>query len=406
MKRYLIWLALLMKRMLKKPAFVLMLIGMPILALAVSKLEQNEGTEALIGIMIETEPQQTELASEAYEEWNQGFMSLLRGQESILTYTIYESKKSLMQDVEKGELDCGFLLPYDLRDKLVAGAWQGAVTVYSSGSSYLTGIAKERIAALAFTMYSEESYVNYVKTAPAFDAVQSEDGSREEIAAFAREAYNAHLLDGSTFGFIYNGDNYDGDSYNGDNYIRDNYNYNGDNGSGNRGNMSEELHKNNIAGRADEIKASGAAFHLRGILAVCIFLSGMCGLLTDCKDRQERRFRRIAPDYVITMVNVFVPTVYTAVVSLAALLMANQLPGAGSFMKELLKLFIYQFMIVVYCSIMRLAFRKQETIAAAIPILTLACMICSPVWIRLAAYLPVFRILEKLFPATYYLLGA
>lgn len=399
MKRYMVWFSLLMKRLLKKPVFVLMLIGMLVLVLAVSKLERGESAEALIGIMIETEPQQTELVSEAYEEWNQDFMSLLRGQEGILAFKIYESRKSLMQDVEKGELDCAFILPQDLRDKLEADAWQGAVTVYNSESSSLTEIAKERIAALVFTLYSEESYVNYIKTTPVFDTVQAEGGDREEIAAFARDAYNARLLDGSTFGFIYNGDNYIRDNNNGDNdnrYIR----------SGNRRNTSEQLPENDAAGQMDVLKAPETLFYLRGVLAVCIFLSGMCGLLTDCKDRQEKRFLRIVPGFITTMANVLIPTIYTAAISLAAMLLTNQFSGVGDFVKELLKLLIYQFMIVVYCSIMRLALRKQETIAAAIPILTLACMICSPVWIRLAVYLPVFRVLEKLFPATYYLLGA
>ncbi len=42
--------------------------------------------------------------------------------------------------------------------------------------------------------------------------------------------------------------------------------------------------------------------------------------------------------------------------------------------------------------------------AAAVPILTFASVVCCPVWIRLAVYMPLFRVLEKLFPVTYYLL--
>ncbi|MDE7276048.1 MAG: hypothetical protein K2N98_04225, partial [Lachnospiraceae bacterium] len=57
-----------------------------------------------------------------------------------------------------------------------------------------------------------------------------------------------------------------------------------------------------------------------------------------------------------------------------------------------------------YCSIIRVVLKKQEMIAAAIPLLTLLSVVCCPVWIRLALYLPFFRVLEKLFPATYYLL--
>lgn len=378
MKRYLIWFSLLMKRMVKKPAFVLMLIGLLILAISVSKLEQGEKTEAAIGIIIIEETKERQNLSEVDEEWNRCFLSLLCEQDGILTFQTYESKDILMHDIEKGELDCGFFLPQDLRKKIETDTWQGAITVYSSESSALTEIAKERIAAAAFTMYSEENYVNYVKDSPAFNLTQADESDREEIIAFAKNAYEAHLLDGSTFDFLYNGNSY-------------------------TGKPSEALSDNN-ANQSYGLNAAETTFRLRGVLAVCIFLSGMCGLLTDWKDRQEKCFLRIVPDWITTMANIWVPTIYTAIMSLTALLLTNQFAGFGDFVKELFRLFIYQFLIVIYCSIIRLALRKQETIAASIPILTLACMICCPVWIRLAVYLPVFRILEKLFPATYYLL--
>ena len=47
---------------------------------------------------------------------------------------------------------------------------------------------------------------------------------------------------------------------------------------------------------------------------------------------------------------------------------------------------------------------RQETVAAAIPIVSLASLVCAPVFVRLAAYIPVFTVLEKLFPPTYYLM--
>lgn len=72
--------------------------------------------------------------------------------------------------------------------------------------------------------------------------------------------------------------------------------------------------------------------------------------------------------------------------------------------KETGALLFYQFLIVIYCSIIRVVLKKQEAVAAAIPLLTLASIVCCPVWIRLAVYLPFFRVLEKFFPVTYYLL--
>lgn len=387
MKKYLIWFLLLMKRMIKIPAFVVMLIGLFVLAIAVSKLEQGEHVESAVGVMIEMEEGQE--LSKTNEEWNQSLISFLHEQEGILSFQVYENKEMLMQAVERGEIDCGFILPQDLQDRISEETWQDSIILYADSASVVTQIAKERIAAAVFTRYSEESYVNYIKDIPDFSVPQISESEREEIIAFAKNAYETHLSDGSTFGLVYNGDSYIS-KYKSDSSYSDNYPI------GNDVNDSVSIN--------DKQPNMKTIFNIRGILAVCIFLSGMCGLLIDWKDRQEKRFLRIVPDYITTMANIWIPAIYTSLVSFAVLICTNQITGLGGLAGEAFRLLIYQFLIVVYCSILRLALRKQETIAAAIPILTLGCIICCPVWIRLAVYIPVFRILEKLFPATYYLL--
>jgi hypothetical protein len=47
--------------------------------------------------------------------------------------------------------------------------------------------------------------------------------------------------------------------------------------------------------------------------------------------------------------------------------------------------------------------RRQETIAMAIPIFALCSIVCTPVFVRLSLYVPVFKVLENMFPVTYYL---
>lgn len=388
MKKYLIWLLLLMKRMIKIPAFVVMLIGLFILAIAVSELEQGEHSESAAGVMIETEAGQD--LAESDKEWNQSFISLLHEQKGILSFKVYDNKEMLMQAVERGELDCGFIIPQDLQGRISGETWQDTIVLYTGSDSVVTQIAKERIASAVFTLYSEESYVNYIEKIPEFNMSQRDESEREEIIAFAKSAYETHLSDGSTFGLVYNGDSYIS-KYKSNSSYSDNY------PTGNDVNKSVSINE-----KQPNVKT---IFNIRGILAVCIFISGMCGLLIDWKDRQEKRFLRIAPDIITTMANIWIPAIYTSLVSLAVLFCTNQITGLGGLGREAFRLVIYQFLIVAYCSIIRLVLRKQETIAAAIPILSLACIVCCPVWIRLAVYIPVFRVLEKLFPATYYLLG-
>lgn len=372
MKTCFIWFRLLMKRTLKKPVFLLFLLLLPLLSYGIDRLGQGESTGMAAGLVLETKEQ----GRMGDERVLQEFLSVLQEKEGILRFRLYEDEAEMRRDVEKGELDCGVFLREDLWDGLNTGAWQDTVILYITSSSGMTEIVKEKIASAVFTIYSERNYVNYVAQSGAFAAAE-ETSTRADIVSFAKAAYETHLLEGSTFAFQYRGD------------------------SGNNGLMS------------DELPESASAFRLRGILAVCIFLSGLCGLLTDWKDREEKRFVRFAPPILTAMVNVWIPTIFTSAAALFSLLLTGQaylsgdlggmaglLSGIG---KEIGALVFYQFLIVLYCSIIRVVLKKQEMIAAAIPLLTLASIVCCPVWIRLAVYLPFFRVLEKFFPVTYYL---
>lgn len=389
MKTYVIWFRLMMKRTIKKPAFLLFLLILPLVSFLIDRLGQGERSGMAVGICLEAgalradegeaEAGETGMETEAREaeKMRQAFLSALQEQEGILRFPIYEDEEEMREAVEKGELDCGAFLHRDLWSGLDTGAWQNTITIYVTASSGMTEIVKEKIASIVFTIYSEENYRNYIAESGAFAAAE-ETAGREEIVSFAGTAYRTHLLDGSTFAFQY---------------------------SGNSGGIREAVPA-----------ASPASFPLRGILAVSIFLSGLCGLLTDWKDREEKRFVRFAPPVLTTMINVWIPTIYTSAATLFSLWLTGQtvfsetgysdgttglFAGIG---KETGALLFYQFLIVIYCSIIRVALKKQETVAAAIPLLTLASIVCCPVWIRLAVYFPFFRVLEKLFPATYYLL--
>ena len=393
MKTYVIWFRLMMKRTIKKPVFLLFLLILPLMSFLIDRMGQGESEGMAVGICLEGEDGKieteeweakvnepgAEAGKTAEEDMQQAFLTALQEQEGILQFRIYEEEAEMQEGVEKGELDCGALLHRDLWNGLAAGAWQETITLYVTASSGMTEIVKEKIASAVFTIYSEKNYRDYIAQSEAF-AEAGEKAAREDIVSFADAAYETHLLDGSTFAFQYLGNS----------------------GGGIRETGQEAV--------------QAVSFRLRGILAVCIFLSGLCGLLTDWKDRAEKRFVRFAPPVMTTMVNIWIPTIYTSAAALFSLLLTKQTAFftsgySGGKMglladigKETGALLFYQFLIVIYCSIIRVVLKKQEAVAAAIPLLTLASIVCCPVWIRLAVYLPFFRVLEKFFPVTYYLL--
>ncbi len=383
-RQYGIWLRLLMKRLLKQPAFICLLVLVPVLGYAAGILEQDGSGGAVAAVCVEK------------SEWSEQIISKLQALSAqnteganVLQYEFYDNAAETERAVLQSGADCGFVIAEDIAKRVKEDDWHKSIVVYETASSSITGMAKERIAGVIFQLYSENRYREYME-----DTVQSEDftaeSEPEEILAFAQQAYETHLADGSTFSFTYGEKNADG--------------------VGQNGNVGNDT----------------SVFPIKGVFAVLIFISGMCGMLEYENDKKEKRFRRLTPDWLTYIVNTWIPTVLASLAVLLCLWITDALqyranydaagiiPGMGEALlrvwspgmwwREIAHLVIYQCIIVLYCSILRVILRRRETIAAAIPIMALGSLVCAPVFIRLAMYVPLFGILEKLFPVTYYLM--
>lgn len=370
-KRYAVWILLLARRLWRQPAYVCLLVLLPLLGYAAGMMEGGERGGASVAVRVEK------------GAWSDRIVTLLSEQEagSVLRFVFCDSKDEVRRRVAIDEADCGFVIGADLAERVLGGDWRGTVTVYETDASSVTGMAKERIAGIIFRLYSEERYREYV-------------GEISESAVdFAMEAYEDHLLDGSTFGFRYLYSDSKGQS-----------------------DSDTDVGNDNIV--------NDAVFPIKGVFAVLIFVGGMCGMLEYEKDKKEKRFLRFAPAPLTYVVDVWMATVFLSAAALLCLWIFEGIrscddlnAGWGTVLKsvggvwnlaewggEIARMLLYQCMIIIYCVILRILLRRQETIAAAIPILTLCSLACAPVFIRLGAYLPVFAVLEKLFPVSYYLL--
>lgn len=364
-RQYWIWIRLLAKRLWIQPAYIGLLVLIPLLGCAVGMLEQDGQSGAVVAVCVEEGTWSRQITEE---------LSRLE-KESVLKFDIYDDRTAVERSVMKSEADCGFVIMADIEDRVMDRDWAKSVTVYETSASSITGMAKERISGVIFKLYSEQCYENYMRM------------SAEESVAFAQDAYERHLVDGSTFGFEYeNGDRY-----------------------------SQDASDTNVINDT-------SVFPIKGVFAVVIFISGMCGILEYDRDRQEKRFLRMAPNMLTYIVDVWISTVFVSLAVLICLWVSDGIRygscvegmsrlsallsvwSVGTWAVQIGHLLIYQCIVVAYCGILGIILRRQETIAAAIPILSLGSLVCSPVFIRLATYLPIFGVLEKLFPVTYYLL--
>ena len=364
---YLTWLFLLGKRLLKQPAFLVLLLAIPLLGYGGNRIEQEENGTVLVAVCIEDGTWQERLTdllmteNEVVKESKED--EKRQNTTEILQIVLYETPQQVEHTVLRGKADCGFVIPAQIEEAVLTGNWNGVVDCYETQASSFGAIAREKIAGALFQLYAEEKYTDYIEETVGKDAVD-----------FAQAAYETHRLDGSTFSFRY-----------GRTGKVENENGNEKAGAGER--------ETEIKGRTGTGNGTGTVFPLRGILATLIFLSALCGMLEYEKDKKEKRFVRLVPGYVNFVADVWIPTVFTSGMAVLCL-------GIG----EIGRLLVFQFILILYCSIIRMVLRRREMVAVAIPILITGSLVCSPVFIRLASYVSLFAILEKLFPTTYYLL--
>lgn len=360
-KQYIIWLRLLAKRLWRQPAYIGLLVLIPILGYAVSVMEQGERGGAAVSVCVEEGAWSSQIADGLRRE----------NADSVLEFALCDDPETVEYSVVSGTADCGFVIPADIEERVMNGDWRKCITVYETAQSSITGMAKERISGVIFQLYSEQCYEDYMGQIS------------EDIVGFAVDAYEVHLADDSTFGFRY---------------------------------MNDDQYSQYSDDKSDTYDT--AVFPIKGVFAVVIFISGMCGMLEYDKDRQEKRFLRITPNWLTYGVDVWMPTVFVSAAVLVCLWVSDGVRASGGsfsiaallsvwnvgvWFSQIGQLIAYQCIIVLYCSILSIILKRQETIAAAIPILSLGSLVCAPVFVNMGAYLPVFAVLEKMFPVTYYL---
>lgn len=355
-KQYVIWFGLLVKRLCRQPVYLMLLALIPISGLALGAAGRGERAGALVAVCT------------GESGWRESIEDDLRRQDadSVVDFVFCADDSAVQKLVLSGDADCGFVIGDDIDQKVSAGEWDDCITAYETSSSSIAGIAQEYIAGAVFKLYSEQRYADRMAKIS------------EEAAEYAMEAYEKRLTDGSTFAFRYIG-NADEDRYSdSDSYSQKNSD-------------TEEIYDTYY-------------FPLKGVLAVIIFISGMCGMLDYDRDIREKRFVRLAPNGLTYIVDVWIPQIILSAAALLCMRAAGKAWNVSDWLAQTGRLIAYQAVVVVYCCMLRILLRRRETIAAAIPVLALGSLVCAPVFIRLGAYLPVFTVLEKMFPATYYLL--
>jgi len=342
MKKAGIWLWLLTKRLYKKPAFLAILVLIPVLTFCYQGATRGDS-----GIMT------IALAREGNDPLAEAIIENLTEESQLFRYQQC-SPAEARQLVIAGKVDAAWIFPADMEKKLQAfledpSRENACVTVLQREDNVAHMLSRERLSGQVYHQLSERFYLQYVR-----EHYPMEQLSDEELLAY----YDSIQMEGSLFAY---------ESVNG--------------------------------GPAPQVHYLMGP--VRGILGVLAAICGMAVAMYQVKDRQKGTFswlpaqKQLLPECVTQLVAVF------SVVLVAWITLALAGLSTGFFM-ELAVLVLYTLCVAAFSLLLRTICNSVRVLGVLMPLLAVVMLAVCPVFLDLAD----FRLLQLAFPPTYYILGA
>lgn len=231
----------LIKRLLKRPSFLILLFIIPICSILITNLEQSPKSKTSVGIIMDSNTKE-----KIFEKIN--------STSNVVSFIEYKEKEELISDVAKGSIDSGFVLADNIIEEVLSGNYEETIFTYVSTQSVLANVSKEHIASAIFEIYSNQKYENYI------NKYFKDENAKE----YAKKTYKEYLTNSSTFNIEFIG-------------------------TANKG-LVEESKTSNI-------------LDIKSFLALFIFISGLNALIFDKEDRESKRFIIFCENWKVTILN-------------------------------------------------------------------------------------------------------
>ncbi|MGN0347796.1 MAG: hypothetical protein ACI4DU_10995 [Lachnospiraceae bacterium] len=360
------------KRYIKYPAFLLLLLMLPIAAIFLSKEQKEEKNGIFVGYCFydEEEPEasvvMTKYADFLPEELETDDFKSLPGnknaqevlEEALFSYhgmfefISFDSIDEMILQVEKGELECAYLIPINLYDYLFNGEKKNRAMVFTSPSTTLSKVATETIYSMLYTGISRQALTDYFFSR---SAISKHLQYPKDVSAI-EEIYQTFLTNGSTFDFEYV-------------------------------NAPEDFQPTNV---------NIALSPLRGIFALLILLASLVGAFDFYKEAENPIFARKT----VRLAYIMVPTLFCGIDAVVCLAFS---PFFQNVFYEISAMLLYCALCIIFTFIMANIIKRQAIYYACLPIFLFACLLLSPIFFDFSAFLPVLKPLSYLFLPTYYL---
>jgi len=346
--RYLIVTWLFIKRLIKNPAFICMIIIMPLLITMFNKVDTKEEKRILVGIYHE----EGDLSKLICEN--------LKDKDGYIKFLVYDNKAEMIEAVETKKLECAYIFPIDFKERLDNYKIKRCITCIESPSTILSSLSDEVVFAGIIREYGRNIAVDFAKEN---NIVGDGTNNNEDIA----KNYERFNTPGKTFSIDYKYIETDGVN-------------------------------------SEEIKDKTTTYAIHGIVSVLILISGLFGAVKWFEDEKRGLYSSFNSEakVMIGFISILAPTVLMALSGIATIYLSNTYTYMS---REFIDMGLYVLLVCGFSYLLKLIVKSGTDICVILPVVTIGSLIFCPVFIDISNFILFISWINKLFPTFYYLNG-
>ncbi len=344
------WILILTKRLLRKPFFLIILLLPLCGGVVMSAILPKLRITIPVGI--------TTVASAATTEEDAALSR--RIQEDLLSHNglvefhLYDSAESLAAAVEGEQVQCGYVIPDNLRELILKEETEGAITVYEAPNTLVTSVVNELVVGSFFQEMAFETLLSDTEGSGVFPSYSS-----SEIRELMTPFYEMYTTGDATLQFDYNRS------------------------------IDEEA-----------LTPDYAAYLTQpclGIVSLFILLAAFGGCILWYQDNKTGVFVHFTKgrERVIRYIYALLPALFTAVSGLLFLWMCGLIYAP---LRNCFALILYSILTALAAWLLTCIIGNLLTYTAMIPVLVIGSIVCTPMFFSAKTWLPIIGYIQYIFP--------
>lgn len=352
MKRTLTFLLLFVKRLCKKPSFLIILLLMPALVLGLRIVLEEDDETIYVALLNESGNEKIDLV-----------IAELVSADGSMCYYKADNEEDLRADVLTQYAECGFVFREGVWEALVNEEESGLITVYQNSKTTMSDLIKEKIFANIYSYLSYDLMLKYI------EEQEPEDGlTDEEREKYLEERYKFYADEGGVFTISYTDGN--------NTIVKD---------------VAEVAADNSFLMKP--VKGALSLFMLMASLAGAVFWA------IDEKDGVYKTLGYIERPYVNLTV-ILLPGLLAGAVALISVWLGGISKGV---FVEIGRTLAYVILLTGFSNLIRSLTSNATLICSILPMLTVASLICCNIIINTASMVEGIEMVRVLLPPNYYL---